>query len=185
MRNIDDPCYRNGSDVNSKQQKNRYLRLLHHSRWAWNGFSLQELIYAKWLVFKQAKKSLIKSRQTDPRVSAFDSLDIMSIRSLYCTLKTFNSTEDCFKTTLSNHVYHDLALIPVPYWKGLTIAVLKMEKSSITKEERGRLSTGGPVISISRYAKEVIYSNFRKADGQRRHRPWPWKCNTSGVMSTT
>ena len=185
MRNIDDPCYRNGSDVNSKQQKNRYLRLLHHSRWAWNGLSLQELIYAKWLVFKQAKKSLINSRQTDPRVSAFDSLDIMSIRSLYCTLKTFNSTEDCFKTTLSK---------PCLSWSGFdTSSILKRLDDRCSrngkvvdyKKERGRLSTGGPVISISRYAKEVIYSSFRKAEGQRRHRPWLWNCNTSGVMSTT
>ena len=128
MRNIDDPCYRNGSDVNWKQQKNRYLRLLHHSRWAWNGLSLQELIYAKWLVFKQAKKSLINSRQTDPRVSAFDSfIDIVSIRSLYCTLKAFNSTEDCFEITLSK---------PCLLWSGF-------DTSSILKRLDDRCSRNG------------------------------------------
>ena len=141
MRNIDDPCYRNGSDVNWKQQKNCYLRLLHHSRWAWNGLSLQELIYAKWLVFKQAKKSLINSRQTDPRVSAFDSLDIMSIRSLYCTLKTFNSTEDCFKTTLSK---------PCLSWSGF-------DTSSILKRLDDCCSKNGKVVDYKGRKRPLKY----------------------------
>ena len=142
MRNIDDPCYRNGSDVNWKQQKNRYLRLLHHFRWAWNGLSLQELIYAKWLVFKQAKKSLIKSRQTDPRVSAFDSfIDIVSIRSLYCTLKAFNSTEDCFETTLSK---------PCLSWSGF-------DTSSILKRLDDRCSRNGKVVDYKGRKRPLKY----------------------------
>ena len=103
----------------------------------------------------------------------------------YCTLKPSILLKIVLEITWSKSCFSWSGFDTNSILKnGLTIAVLEMEETSITKEE-GRLSTGEPVISISRYAKEVIYSSFREAEGQRRHRPWLWNCNTSGVMSTT
>ena len=154
MRNIDDPCIRNGGDVNRKKER---IAIYDYST-------------------TPGEPEMVISSKSQYMPSDWFS---------YCTLKPSILLKIVLEITWSKSCFSWSGFDTNSILKnGLTIAVLEIEETSITKEE-GRLSTGEPVISISRYAKEVIYSSFRKAEGQRRHRPWLWNCNTSGVMSTT